>query len=364
MKTKNSVTFPLIVRLDPYLEPYAEKIINRYQHYRLLKKEIKNEAGGLENFASGHEYFGLHFRDNHWIFREWAPNATAIVLVGEFTQWREKPLFSLSKKGDNGVWEIKLPIKSLSHGDLYRLNVYWSDGSGQRIPVYARRVVQDPHTKIFNAQVWNPTPYKWKHPNFIRSNNAPLIYEAHIGMAHEEGKVGTYREFKDFILPRIVESGYNTLQLMAIKEHPYYGSFGYHISNFFAASSRFGTPEELKDLVDAAHGYGMAVIIDLIHSHAVRNQIEGLSHFDGTEYQYFHGGSRGYHDAWDSRCFNYKKKRSFISYYQTVDTGWMNFGWMVSDSMVLQVCFIITMGWEEASQVTKNISVSSLTKTL
>ena len=299
---------PLILQLDPYLEPYTEKIIQRIARFRSLEEDLTREADGLDHFASGHEYFGLHYRDGKWVFREWLPNASAIYLVGDFSSWREQARFSLNKIDDHGVWQISLPAELLKHGDLYRLGVYWPGGKGQRIPAYARRVVQDDHTKIFNAQVWQPEPYRWQHLDFIRPNEPSLIYEVHIGMAHEEGKVGTYGEFTDFILPRIVDTGYNTLQLMALKEHPYYGSFGYHVSSFFAASSRFGTPEELKRLIDTAHRFGVAVIMDMVHSHAVRNQVEGLSHFDGTEYQYFHKGSRGYHEAWDSRCFDYGKK--------------------------------------------------------
>ncbi|MBI3987014.1 MAG: alpha amylase C-terminal domain-containing protein [Lentisphaerae bacterium] len=262
----------------------------------------------LADFASGHEYFGLHVSDSKWVLREWAPNASAIHLIGTFSGWREEPALALHPVGRDGVWEIALPLATLRHGDLYRLNVAWPGGQGQRIPAYARRVVQDNHTKIFNAQVWAPPqPHVWKQPAFIRDFDNPIIYETHIGMAQEEGKVGTYREFREHVLPRVVDAGYNTIQIMAIQEHPYYGSFGYHVSSFFAASSRFGTPEEFKELVDAAHAAGLAVIIDLIHSHAVRNEVEGLSRFDGTLYQYFHDGPRGVHELWDSRCFDYGK---------------------------------------------------------
>jgi 1,4-alpha-glucan branching enzyme len=197
----------------------------------------------------------------------------------------------------------------LQHGDLYKLHITWPGGEGSRIPAYARRVVQDDHSKLFNAQVWAPTePYRWKHdtPSATRT---PHIYEAHIGMAQEEGRVGCYSEFQNNVLPHIAKAGYNTIQLMAIQEHPYYGSFGYHVSSFFAASSRFGTPEELKTLIDEAHRLGIAVIIDLVHSHSVSNELEGLSCFDGTLYQYFHEGVRGQHEAWDSRCFDYGKSQ-------------------------------------------------------
>lgn len=307
--TKSPESIPELVQRDPCLKPYTEKIKQRMKRLKTIEKQITKEAGSLENFASGHEYFGLHLKNKKWIFREWAPNATAIYLTGDFSQWKDETPFALKKINDHGVWKIKLPAEKLQHGDLYRLSMHWEGGHGDRIPAYCRRVVQDEQTEIFNAQVWQPpTPYSWKHLNFARNTEAPLIYEAHIGMAQEEGKVGTYKEFQDLILPRIVDAGYNTLQLMAIQQHPYYGSFGYHLANFFAPSSRFGTPGELKELIDAAHGASLSVTMDIVHSHAVRNEVEGISRFDGTEYLYFHEGGRGSHEAWDSRCFDYGKK--------------------------------------------------------
>jgi 1,4-alpha-glucan branching enzyme len=262
----------------------------------------------LADFASGHEYFGLHFRDGGWVFREWAPNASAICIVGDMTSWKEKKSFALERISKDGIWELTLPSDSLRHGDLYRLRIEWPGGKGDRIPVWTRRAVQDPITLVFNAQVWSPpSPYQWRNPEFRCPADPRLIYEAHVGMAQNDERVGTYREFTAQILPRIVKAGYNTIQLMAVQEHPYYGSFGYQVSNFFAASSRFGTPEDLKMLIDTAHGLGIAIIIDIIHSHAASNEVEGVGRFDGTLYQFFHEGERGHHRAWDSRCFNYGK---------------------------------------------------------
>ena len=221
----------------------------------------------LADFASGHEYFGLHFQDNEWVFREWAPNADRIFLVGDITGWQEDWAFGLKRLNEEGVWEIRLKADRLKHLDLYRLRIYWNGGQGDRIPAYARRVVHDPQTLIFNTQVWFPdTSYRWQCPDFHPPVEAPLIYEAHIGMAQQEARVGSFREFTTDVLPRVVESGYNTIQLMAVQEHPYYGSFGYQVSNFFAVSSRFGTPDDLKALIDEAHACGLAVFMDIIHS--------------------------------------------------------------------------------------------------
>ncbi|MFM1846582.1 MAG: 1,4-alpha-glucan-branching enzyme, partial [Pseudomonadota bacterium] len=300
-----------LVDLDPWLEPYREDIRQRRQRTEDLKARLEEKGGGLYSFADAHLYFGLHRAGGRWVFRELAPHACRIVLVGEFSAWKVEERFELQAIG-GGVWEIELPGELLSHGMLYKLIVSWREGdaiiSGERLPVYTRRVVQDPQTLIFSAQVWEPPqPYRWSHPGVTVSPQAPLIYEAHVGMAGEEPRLHTYPEFSAQVLPRIKAAGYNTIQLMAIQEHPYYGSFGYQVSNFFAPSSRFGTPEELKALVDTAHGMGLAVIMDLVHSHAVKNEIEGIGRIDGSYTLYCHGGARAEHPAWNTRLFDYAK---------------------------------------------------------
>ena len=297
-----------LFKIDPYLKPYTKTIARRLSKIETIEKRLTGGKIKLTDFASGHEFFGLHFQKDQWILREWAPNADQIFLIGDMTGWQANDAFALERRNDENVWEIRLPPETLKHLDLYRLRVHWPGDEGDRIPAYARRVVQDPNTLIFNAQVWFPDiPYQWLYPEFGRTDEPPLIYEAHVGMAQEKEAVGTFNEFRENVLPRIVKSGYNTVQLMAIQEHPYYGSFGYQVSNFFAASSRFGTPDELKALIDEAHAAGLAVLMDLVHSHSVTNETEGLSRFDGTLHQYFHDGERGLHKLWDSRCFDYGK---------------------------------------------------------
>ncbi|HEX7583530.1 MAG TPA: alpha-amylase family glycosyl hydrolase, partial [Prolixibacteraceae bacterium] len=297
---------PNFVKNDSYLEPFALTIMARLQAAQVKEKEIL-QGTSLSEFAQGHKWYGLHVENNQWVIRDWAPNATAIFLIGEFNNWQEMPEYALHSIG-SGNWELKLSSEKMIHNDLFAFSTYWNGGQGKRIPAWINRVVQDDHTKIFNAQVWAPKDaYQWKNMGFHRSSEAPLIYEAHIGMAGEDPRVHTYNEFRTDILPRIQKAGYNTIQFMAIPEHPYYGSFGYHISSFFAPSSRFGTPEELKQLVDEAHGMGISVIMDLVHSHAVKNEVEGLGKYDGTRYQFFHDGPKGEHPAWDSYCFNYGK---------------------------------------------------------
>ena len=308
-----------IVENDPYLKPFTKQLAQRAKLFLRKEKEL-TQGGSLSDFATGYLYFGLHRTASGWVFREWAPNATAIHMIGDFTDWKINPEYAL-KPLSKGVWELELPAEKLRHQQLYRLLVCWKGGQGERIPSYANRTVQDENTKIFSAQVWNPEqPYVWTTPPLPqregvslslgggRGEAIPLIYESHVGMATEEYRVGTFTEYRDTMLPYIKESGYNTIQLMAVQEHPYYGSFGYHVSNFFAVSSRFGTPDEFKSLIDTAHQMGLRVIIDLIHSHSVKNIAEGLNIFDGTPYQYFHADSvKREHPAWDSLCFNYGK---------------------------------------------------------
>ena len=297
---------PNIVKNDSYLEPFASTIMARLKAAQVMEKNIL-QGTSLPDFSQGHKWYGLHHENNQWIIRDWAPNASAIFLIGQFNDWQERPEYALRSVG-SGNWELILSSEKMNHGDLYAFSTFWDGGQGKRVPAWANRVVQDDHTKIFNAQVWAPEEqYRWKNDGFQRSSEAPLIYEAHVGMAGEEARVHTYNEFRTDILPRVQKAGYNTIQFMAIPEHPYYGSFGYHVSSFFAPSSRFGTPEELKQLVDEAHGMGISVIMDLVHSHAVKNELEGLGKYDGTRWQFFHDGGKGEHPAWDSYCFNYGK---------------------------------------------------------
>ncbi|MGL4806476.1 MAG: alpha-amylase family glycosyl hydrolase, partial [Bacteroidales bacterium] len=294
-----------LIQSDFWLKPFQPVIEKRLSYF--LNKESELTQNGritLTDFATGYLYYGLHRQPQKWVLREWAPNATQIFLIGSFNNWEENSEYSFQPVG-NGNWELTLDTDKLHHEDVYKLKIHWNGGSGERIPAYAKRVVQDPHSFLFSAQVWDPEkPYQFKNKRKAL-NKTLLIYECHIGMAQEEAKVGSYTEFKDLILPRIAAEGYNAIQIMAIQEHPYYGSFGYHVSNYFACSSRFGTPDELKALIDEAHRLGLQVIMDIVHSHSVKNENEGLAKLDGSMHQYFHSDHRREHPAWDSLCFDY-----------------------------------------------------------
>lgn len=304
-----------LVDLDSWLAPH-EHAIKAREVYILstLKKVLDGKSPA--DFALGFRHFGLHRTQDGWIFREWAPNATHIVLVGDFSDWCESEEFTL-RPVKHGEWEIQLPLSVVKCGDKFKLRIYWPGGAGWRLPSYATYVVQDDDSVDFSAVVWRPDqPYQWQYDT-PPAPEVPLIYEAHVGMSSERGEVASFDYFREEVLPRIKKAGYNTVQLMAIAEHPYYGSFGYHVSNFFAVSSRFGTPDDFKRLVDEAHGLGMRVIIDLVHAHAAKNEVEGLGNFAGSPTQYFKAHD---HPAWDSRLFDYGKPE--VLHFLTSNCRW------------------------------------------
>ena len=294
-----------ILELNPQLQNFAWDIDYRMELYRNAKARLLGEGQTLNDFANAHNYYGIHHLENGWVYREWAPSAYQLYLEGEFNNWNQTshPLTSLG----NGSWEIYLGEDELWEGCKVKTVVDANMTRTEHIPLFARRVVQDPKTTAFTAEVTDDKKvFPWTDADF-KGEERMYIYEAHVGMAQEEGKVGTYREFADYTLPHVKQAGYNTIQLMAIMEHPYYGSFGYQVSNFFAASSWFGKPEDLKYLVNKAHEMGIRVLLDVVHSHAVKNTAEGINMFDGTTWQFFHEGDKGEHPAWGTKCFDYGK---------------------------------------------------------
>ena len=311
-----------ILEYDPSLKAYEKEFDLRMERYEKKKKELLQPGQTLADFANGSEYFGFHKTADGWYYREWAPAAEKLYLTGDFCGW-DRHAHPMTKL-ENGVFELFLEGKDTLRDGMKVMTVVVHNGQElERIPLYARRVVQDPQTTGWDAVIWDPEkPFKWTDKGFTPKKNL-LVYECHIGMAQEEGRVGSYEEFRQNVLPRIKALGYNTIQIMAIIEHPYYASFGYQVTNLFAASSRFGRPEELKQLINTAHAMGIAVLLDVVHSHACKNTREGINEFDGTSYQFFHEGAKGDHSAWGTKCFNYDKNEvihfllSNLKFWQT-----------------------------------------------
>ncbi|MCL1963861.1 MAG: alpha-amylase family glycosyl hydrolase [Firmicutes bacterium] len=314
-----------MIERDPWLAPFEAEIRYRLARHAAMRRRLLPDGGRLRDFANGHLHYGIHLTPQGWVFREWAPHAKSLHLIGDFNDWNRESHPLLRK--DEATWEISLPgVKSLCHGQHVLVEVEGADGVRRdRIPIYIHRVAQRRDTKNFVGEIWAPDkPFAWTDASFspVRAK-PPLVYEAHIGMASEESRIGTYEEFTRDILPRIQKSGYNCVQLMGIMEHPYYASFGYQVTNFFAASAWYGTPTDLKNLINTAHEMGIAVLLDLIHAHASANYAEGIADFDGTDSQFFHAGSKGFHPAWGSRVFDYDRPQvlhfllSNIKYWMT-----------------------------------------------
>lgn len=298
-----------ILEIDPWLKPYARDINLRMQQYNRVRAQILGDSEkDLSTFANGHMYFGFSRTNYGWVYREWAPGADAINLIGDFNNWNR--LSHPMTRQKNGVWEIKLEGRdALKHGQRIKVQVIRNGRTFDRIPLYIHRLARDERTNEFAGQIWAPEkPFRWTDTGYKKQKAGQLlIYETHVGMAQEKGGIGSYREFADNVLPRIVEDGYTAVQLMAIQEHPYYASFGYQVTNLFAASAWFGEPEDLKYLVNKAHKLGLKVLLDVVHSHASKNTAEGINMFDGTRTQFFHSGSKGDHPAWGTKVFNYAK---------------------------------------------------------
>ncbi len=296
-----------ITRIDPYLEPYGGEIALRMDRFKGKRAQLAGESETLLSFANGHMFFGIHRTEDGWAVREWLPGADAVCLIGDFNEW-DKESHPMTR-GENGVWEIRLKGRdALKHGQYLKLYVKKGPDWFERLPAYSTKLDMDKRFMKLCTQVWDPEPFVWTDGEFLKKKpEAPLIYEAHVGMAQDKEGIGTYREFADNILPRIQQLGYNTVQLMAIQEHPYYGSFGYQVTNFFAAAHWYGAPEDLKYLIDTAHRLGIRVLLDVVHSHACPNPGEGLREQDGTEWQYFHAGGEGWHPAWGTQLFDYNK---------------------------------------------------------
>ncbi|KAF2397296.1 1,4-alpha-glucan-branching enzyme [Trichodelitschia bisporula] len=302
-----------VCQLDPWLSPFKDALRHRFSLAQKWIKTIDETEGGLEKFSRGYEKFGfIVLPNNDVVYREWAPNALRAYLIGDFNGWNRNS--HQMKKDNYGVFEITVPAVNgqcaIPHDSKIKISLV-TPNSGHRqekLPAWIKRVTQDLSVSpVYDARFWNPPQnerYVFKHtpppkPASLR------IYEAHVGISSPEGRVATYKEFTRNVLPRIQKLGYNAIQLMAIMEHAYYASFGYQVNNFFAASSRYGLPDDLKELIDTAHSLGLTVLLDVVHSHASKNVLDGLNEFDGSDHQYFHEGVKGRHELWDSRLFNY-----------------------------------------------------------
>jgi alpha-1,4-glucan:alpha-1,4-glucan 6-glycosyltransferase/4-alpha-glucanotransferase len=250
-------------------------------------------------------------------FGAWAPNAASVHVVGDFNGWvsRDAPLH---QRGDSGVWEAFVP--GVAQGDLYKLHVTSLDGRGtDKADPFAFRAEAPPRTASI---VWRPE-HAWGDADWMESRagsnaiDAPCsIYEVHLGSFRraEDGALLSYRELAPLLVQHVQRLGFTHVELMPVMEHPFYGSWGYQLTGYFAATARHGAPEDLMALVDALHQANIGVIFDWVPGHFPTDE-HGLGMFDGTHLYEHADPRRGFHPDWKSHIFNYGRHevRSFLT---------------------------------------------------
>jgi len=311
------IDFPVSPLQDSELMDYAGFFSRRIELFSQEIQRLRNEWGSLAAYAGLHRELGMHKTERdgkrYWRFREWAPAANSLYLAMDRVNFARRYEYRFARTDDPMLWELFVPAEELPHGTYYELHVASSRTRGhvRRVPAFAVWVEQNrDNENQWCARVWDPPEaYAFRYPQPPRSL-FPRIYEAHVGIAQSVlGKrakqFGTYRHFAEKVLPRIQKGGYTAVQLMGIPEHPLYKSFGYQVSGYFAPSSRFGTPDDFKYLVDEAHRLGLAVILDITHSHACPNTEQGLARYDTSRYFF-----RELKTQWDTVSFDYSQERT------------------------------------------------------
>ncbi|KAK9673873.1 hypothetical protein RND81_12G195300 [Saponaria officinalis] len=265
----------------------------RYKAYREQHKDEPPEKFRYDVIDSGKEY------DIY--------NVVTDPISQEKFRNKEPPIayWLETRKGRKAWMEKYTPC--LQHGSKYRVYFNTPDGPLERIPAWATYVRLDGDGNQPCAVHWDPSPecaHKWKN-NSPKRPKSLRIYECHVGISGSDPKVSSFLEFTEKVLPRVKDLGYNAIQLFGVIEHKDYFTAGYRVTNMYAVSSRFGTPEDFKRLVDEAHGLGLLVFLDIVHSYSAADEMVGLSLFDGTNDCYFHTGKRGHHKYWGTRIFKY-----------------------------------------------------------
>ncbi|KRX26342.1 1,4-alpha-glucan-branching enzyme [Trichinella nelsoni] len=295
-----------LLQLDGYLKNYENEICRRYGEFKRLVMQINKEEGGLDKFSRGYEKFGVVVTPENGVFcQEWAPGADGLFLIGDFNNW-DRTAHPYDRK-DFGKWELYIPPNAdgscpIPHKSVLKIMVAKDGGFCDKISPWATYVCCPSDSIVYHHVFYNP-PQKYKFLyNKPEKPVALRIYECHIGISSPEGKVASYVYFTNNIIPRIVKQGYNAIQVMA--------KIWFLKNLIYFEISRYGTPCDLKFLVDKAHELGIFVLLDIVHSHASKNTADGLNQWDGTNGCYFHDNYRGYHTVWDSRLFNYSERET------------------------------------------------------
>lgn len=298
-------TFYDCYSFSPVISDYDLYLYNQGNHY-----EIYNKLGA-------HPW--THQNVSGVLFAVWAPSATRISVIGDFNQWDGRR-HQMRSRGSSGVWELFVP--HLREGMLYKFEIRTQKGTLlTKADPFAFRFEQRPKTAavIHDIEHFQWTDRKWMT---LRAKNNPLtqplsIYEVHLGSwrrrVEEDNRWLTYREAVDELIPYVKDTGFNAIEFLPLAEHPFDGSWGYQVTGYYAATSRFGTPDDLMYLVDQCHQKNLAVILDWVPAHFPRDAY-ALEYFDGT-HLYEHADPRkGVQRDWDTLIFNYGRNevRNFL----------------------------------------------------
>lgn len=317
-----------VLEIDQYLKPYERQLAERWDDFKHMVKYIRDDHQGLMKFADNSDYgffveqdgkhFDLQELDSvnraedapqpYLVYREWIGNGKVVSIVGEFNDWDGTD--NETDEQDFGVFQVRIPFKKVDgewtepipKDSVYKIKIVTHQGEElYRHPIHCVYAILNPEKGQLEPRMYYDNSFEFKAPQ--PDMDVPLqIYETHIGMASPEPKIASFKHFTEVMLPLIKKKNYNCIQIMAIQEHSFYGSFGYQVTGFFGVSSRYGTPREFKELVERAHELGIIVLLDLVHSHASKNEADGISRWDGSDFLFL----KEDHPLWDSKVFNYK----------------------------------------------------------
>lgn len=270
--------------------------------------------------SNAYEYFGSHRKNkNTVVFRVWAPDAKSVSVTGDFNNWSETENPMKPLKNSGGVWEAE--IKNIKPYDMYKYCITAADGRTlMKCDPYGFHMETRPGTATKYYEI--DDCYEWHDEKWVEGRNGKNIYESPVNIyeihagswkQYDDGNFYSYRALADSLVPYVKKMGYTHIEFMPLTEYPFDGSWGYQVTGYFAATSRYGEPKDLMYLVDKCHENGIGVILDWVPAHFPKDA-NGLYEFDGGPLYEYSDPRKGEHYGWGTRVFDFGKNevRSFL----------------------------------------------------